>query len=141
MVASRATLRAVVALVLIVQGGCGPRGGAPATTTGPGARLYASACLACHQQNGAGVRGMQPPLAGTPVVVGDPAELLRWVMFGVRPATLPQGRYAGVMPQFGYLGDRDLALLLTFVRSSFGNHAAAITPAMVAVVRAGHGSG
>jgi mono/diheme cytochrome c family protein len=42
------------------------------------------------------------------------------------------------MPQFGYLSDDDLATLLTYVRSSFGNQASAITPSMVAEARAAH---
>jgi len=107
----------------------------------PGERLYALNCLACHQKGGEGVRGMQPPLAGTPVPVGDPAVLLAWVMFGERPAALPRGQYNGVMPQFGYLKDADLAALLTYVRGSFGNHAPAITPEMVAAARAAHRGG
>lgn len=81
---------------------------------------------------------MQPPLAGTPVAIGEPAPLLAWVMFGRRPETLPSGVYHGQMPQFGYLNDQDLATLLTHVRSSFGNHAEAVTPAMVAAARAAH---
>jgi mono/diheme cytochrome c family protein len=117
--------------------GCGP-GDGQAPPAGPGARLYASNCLACHQRNGEGVPGVQPPLAGTPVPAGDAGELLRWVMYGERPAALPRGRYAGVMPQFGYLSDADLATLLSYVRSSFGNAAPAITPAMVAEARAAH---
>ena len=116
---------------------CGS-GTGPVTPPSPGERLYAMNCLACHQRGGEGVPGVQPPLGGTPVPIGDPGELLRWVMFGERPAALPKGAYAGVMPQFGYLSDADLAALLSYVRSSFGNHAAAITPAMVAAARAAH---
>lgn len=125
----------VLALVgVFALAGCGS-GSKP---TSPGARLYTSNCLACHQRGGDGVPGVQPPLHGTPVPVGDPDVLLRWVMYGERPATLPRGAYAGVMPQFGYLSDGDLATLLSYVRASFGNDAAPITPAMVAAVRAAH---
>jgi cytochrome c6 len=115
---------------------CG--GSDPAAPPGPGERLYANNCLACHQRHGEGVPGVQPALAGTPVPAGDPDELLRWVMFGERPAALARGKYSGVMPQFGYLSDADLATLLTYVRASFGNQAAPITPAMVAAARAAH---
>jgi mono/diheme cytochrome c family protein len=128
----RLACAATVAAVLV--GGCGARG--PAPPPSPGARLYAANCLACHLKNGAGIPGVQPPLAGTPVPLGDPRELLGWVLYGERPASLPRGQYAGVMPQFGYLPDADVATLLTYVRSSFGNQAAAITPAMVAEARA-----
>lgn len=128
----------VAALATAMIAGCGP--GGPATPPSPGSRLYASNCLACHLQNGAGIPGVQPPLAGTPVPVGDPRELLAWVLYGERPASLPRGQYSGLMPQFSYLSDDDLATLLSYVRSSFGNHAAAITPAMVAEARAAHRS-
>ena len=123
---------AAVALVA-----CGPAGPPPAPSSA-GARLYASNCLACHQRDGSGIAGVQPPLARTPVPLGGADELLRWVMYGERPATLPRGGYAGVMPQFGYLSDEDLATLLSYVRSSNGNDAAPITPAMVAAARAAH---
>jgi mono/diheme cytochrome c family protein len=134
-----AALRLVFAAVLAAAAlaACGS-GGGPATPPSPGARLYANNCLACHQKNGEGIPGVQPPLAGTPVPLGDPGELLGWVLFGERPASLPRGRYSGVMPQFGYLSDADLATLLTYVRSSFGNSAGAITPAMVDEARAAH---
>jgi mono/diheme cytochrome c family protein len=125
------------ALVAATLAACGS--GGSSSSPSPGARLYANNCLACHQRDGEGVPGVQPPLAGTPVPGGDPGELLRWVMFGERPAALPKGKYSGVMPPFAYLSDADLATLLTYLRSSFGNQAPPITPAMVAEVRAAHG--
>jgi mono/diheme cytochrome c family protein len=123
---------------------CG--GGTPGTTStassappaSPGARLYVQNCIACHQRNGEGVPGVQPALAGTPVTIGDPEPLLAWVMFGVRPESLPKGEYRGVMPQYAYLSDADLAALITHVRSSFGNSASAVGPDLVAKVRAAH---
>lgn len=128
---------ATASLLALALGGCG--GGAP--PDGPGARLYAMYCLACHQRDGAGVPGVQPALAGTPVPTGDPGDLLRWVMYGQRPASLPRGQFSGVMPQFAYLSDADLALLLSYVRSNFGNQAPPVTAAMVAAARAAHRTG
>jgi mono/diheme cytochrome c family protein len=124
--------------------GCGGGGPAPATTASnaaapsPGARLYLQNCVACHQRNGEGVPGVQPSLAGTVVTTGDPEVLLAWVMYGVRPETLPKGRYRGVMPQYAYLSDADLAVLTTYVRASFGNSASAVGPDLVQKVRAAH---
>ncbi len=131
----RAVLAAFAVATALAACGAGHHPPAPPS---PGARLYVNNCLACHLGDGAGVPGVQPPLAGTPLPGGDPDVLLRWVMFGERPAALPRGQYSGVMPQFGYLSDDDLAALLSYVRSSFGNHAAPITPATVAAVRAAH---
>jgi mono/diheme cytochrome c family protein len=132
---SCAAVPLLVAAALLA--GCGGSG-SPATPPSRGERLYVSNCLACHQKGGEGVHGLQPPLAGTPVTIGDPAVLLGWVMFGERPAALPKGQYGGVMPQFSYLSDADLAALLTHVRSSFGNTAPAVDAAMVAAARAAH---
>ena len=129
---------ALLALSAILVG-CGSE--APGPGASPGARLYAMNCQSCHGAEGQGVRGMQPPLAGTPVPVGDPDVLLGWVMYGQRPAVLPRGAYAGVMPQFSYLTDADLAALLTHVRSSFGNHAAPVLPSQVAAMRSAHPRG
>jgi mono/diheme cytochrome c family protein len=121
--------------------GCGgdrPASGPTAQALSPGARLYMQNCIACHQRDGEGVPGVQPALAGTPVTLGDPEQLLAWVMYGVRPETLPKGEYRGVMPQFAYLSDADLATLATHVRTSFGNSASAVGPDLVASVRAAH---
>jgi len=84
---------------------------------------------------------MQPPLAGTPVPLGDTDVLLGWVMYGKRPVVLPRGAYAGVMPQFAFLTDADLAAVLSHVRTSFGNHAPPVTQQQVAAVRRAHPQG
>ncbi|HXQ63324.1 MAG TPA: cytochrome c [Steroidobacteraceae bacterium] len=137
-------MRFRLATAMTLLGGClvaGCGDGAPPTPATHGAHLYVANCIACHLPKGEGVKGLQPPLAGTPVTIGEPADLLGWVMFGQRPAALPKGVYGGIMPQFSYLSDADLAALLTHVRSSFGNHASPVTPAMVAAARAAHQSG
>jgi len=103
-----------------------------------GAALYETLCQSCHGRDGAGAHGVYAPLAGTPVPNGDPAKMLAWVLYGERPALLPRGQFAGVMPQFGFLSDEDAASVTTHVRHSFGNAAAPIDAAMVAAVRATH---
>jgi cytochrome c oxidase cbb3-type subunit 2 len=135
----RPAARLLLGLMAALAAACGPA--RPAVDATPGARLYAVNCSGCHGAAGAGVRGMQPPLAGTPVPNGAPDVLLDWVMYGHRPAALPRGIYAGVMPQFAFLTDADLAVVLSWVRSSFGNHAGPVTPQMVAAARLAHPRG
>ncbi|MEI8298124.1 MAG: cytochrome c [Pseudomonadota bacterium] len=132
----RPVVRLLLVLLTALIAACGPA--RPGAGASPGARLYAVNCSGCHGAAGTGVRGMQPPLAGTPVPNGEPDVLLAWVMFGHRPAVLPRGIYAGVMPQFAFLTDADLAALLSWVRASFGNHAEPVTPQMVAAARLAH---
>jgi len=133
--------RALAALLLLAGACAGCGSAAPGAGASPGARLYAMNCQTCHGAEGQGVRGMQPPLAGTPVPLGDADVLLGWVMYGERPTVLPRGAYAGVMPQFAYLTDADLAALLSHVRASFGNHASPVPQAQVAAVRRAHPKG
>jgi mono/diheme cytochrome c family protein len=112
----------------------------PATTLEPpapntsqtGQRIYDGSCVPCHQQNGAGIPGAYPSLAGSPVVAGDPAELALWVIRGQRPASMPQGRYATQMLQFGWMKPADAAALFTYLRSNFGNSAPPVNAATVA---------
>ena len=82
-------------------------------------------CSACHQATGKGVKGAFPPLAGSPLVQGDPKIVMTTVLNG----------RAG-MPAFkDDLTDADLAAILTYVRSSWGNKASAIKPSDVAAAR------
>jgi mono/diheme cytochrome c family protein len=97
-----------------------------------GARLYAGNCIGCHQANGQGIPGVYPSLAGSPLVLGDPAPMASWIVKGQRPPVTPAGRYPTIMPQFAWLKPADVAALLTYLRSSFGNHAAAVDPDVIA---------
>jgi len=97
-----------------------------------GARIYRGNCIACHQESGLGLAGVYPSLVGSPVVLGDPAPLARWVVQGQRPPGMPVGRFATVMPKFGWMKARDGAALLTYLRSRFGNSAPPVTAAAVA---------
>jgi cytochrome c oxidase subunit 2 len=97
-----------------------------------GGRIYNSNCLPCHQENGAGIPGVYPSLAGSPVVQGDVAELALWVLKGQRPKSMPVGRYSTQMMQFGWMKPADAAALFTYLRTSFGNSASAVDAATVA---------
>ena len=111
--------------------------GAAAGNTGPtaeqlGERIYSGNCVPCHQQNGAGIPGVYPSLAGSAVVTGDPVELARWVMQGQRPHSMPAGRYSTQMLQFGWMKPADAAALFTYLRSNFGNSAPPVDAVAVA---------
>jgi mono/diheme cytochrome c family protein len=97
-----------------------------------GERIYSGNCVPCHQQGGAGIPGVYPSLAASPVVLGDPDELALWVIKGQRPASMRAGRYATQMLQFGWMKPADAAALFTYLRSSFGNSAPPVDAATVA---------
>jgi alcohol dehydrogenase (quinone), cytochrome c subunit len=111
----------------------GPAGAAAASQSlALGGRLYDGNCVPCHQQNGVGIPGVYPSLVGSPVVLGDPAELARWVVKGQRPPSMPVGRYSTQMLQFGWMQPADAAALFSYLRSNFGNSAAPVDAATVA---------
>jgi mono/diheme cytochrome c family protein len=97
-----------------------------------GARIYSGNCVPCHQQNGVGIPSVYPSLAGSSVVLGDPAQLARWVIKGQRPPSMPAGRYPTQMLQFGWMKPADAAALFSYLRSNFGNSAAPVDSAAVA---------
>ncbi len=78
---------------------------------------------------------MYPSLAQSPVANGDPTELVRWVLTGKRPASMPAGRYSTQMLQFGWMNDSQAAAVLSYVRSHLGNSAPPLDAATVAAAR------
>jgi mono/diheme cytochrome c family protein len=113
-------------------------GGAAATPAagGNGAAVFARTCQTCHQANGQGMPNAFPPLAGSPIVQGDKARFIRLVLHGLQgPITVEGKKFNGMMPPQGSLNDADLAAVLTYERSNFGNHADAVTAAEVAAER------
>jgi len=51
------------------------------------------------------------------------------------PVEVRGERYDGFMPPFGHLSDDELAALLSYVRSAWGNDADPVPPALVQKVR------
>jgi mono/diheme cytochrome c family protein len=93
----------------------------------PGKSLFLANCSACHKADATGVKGAFPALAGDAFVVGPKANPVTRVLNG-----------RGGMPSFkADLNDDQVAAILTYVRSSFGNSAEAVSPADVAAARKG----
>lgn len=86
-------------------------------------------CAACHGQDGMGVQAgpskMAPPLAGSKIATGDPAEMALVILKGIAKEN---ATYLGVMaPLEAAFDDQKLADVMTYVRGSFGNTAAPVT--------------
>lgn len=100
-------------------------------------KLYNTFCGTCHQQNGKGARGRMPPLAGTDWVTGDKSRLINIVLNGLQGNIEVNGEsYNSVMPPHRFLQDEEIAVILTYIRKSFGNQASAVTVAEVKKERA-----
>jgi len=88
-----------------------------------GEKVYTANCVACHQATGKGLEAMKAPaLAGNKLVTGAKQEPIDTVLNG-RPNT--------AMQPFKQLSDAEIAAVLTYVRSSWGNKASDVQPAEV----------
>jgi mono/diheme cytochrome c family protein len=100
-----------------------------------GKRLYSN-CMSCHQANGRGLPPVYPPLRGSEIVHGDAVTLVKIVMYGLEGKIEVDGQtYNQVMPAAPVRGDDEIAAVLTYVRSAWGNSGSAIDAALVAKVR------
>jgi mono/diheme cytochrome c family protein len=113
----------------------------PAAGAVDGAQLFGAKCVACHQAAGTGVPGVFPPLAGSEWVQGDPKILVKLVLLGVSGEIEVKGaKYNGLMPPFkDTLSDAEIAAVLSYVRSQWGNSAPPVDAAAVTEGRAAVG--
>ncbi len=112
-----------------------------------GAKVYERQCLQCHGEQGEGVKTSTgevayPALAGNrAVLLHDPTNLVQLVLYGgYGPATQGHPRPFGMPPAVLELDDRDIAAVLTHLRSRWGNQASEVTPLQVNRIRAAQGS-
>jgi len=78
-----------------------------------GEAVYKANCLACHQANGQGIKGVFPALDGSPIATVKTriTEHIRQVIYGKNN-----------MPAFGeQLSDTDIAAVVTYERNVWGN--------------------
>jgi len=97
-------------------------------------------CLTCHQATGEGLPGVFPPLAGSEWVNGPASRPIAILIHGLQGEITVKGtKYNNQMMPYGtgaVLNDDEVAAVLTYVRSNFGNTAPAVSSADVAKVRA-----
>jgi mono/diheme cytochrome c family protein len=113
-----------------------------------GKKQFASACIACHQADGKGLTGVNPPLAGSDWVNGSEERLVRIVLHGLKgPVKVLGVEYsAAAMPVFGKVAgsgyswsDEKIAAVLTYVRQEWGNKSGPISTELVTAVRTKEG--
>ena len=92
-----------------------------------GKQIYSAKCVACHQANGNGVAGVFPPLAASEWVTGDETILTHILLHGVNGELEVKGvTYKGAMPAWKSLSDDELAAVMSYIRTDWGNVAPAI---------------
>ena len=106
-----------------------------------GKRLYTANCAQCHQASGLGQAGVYPPLAESEWVVGSKNRLIAILHKGIAGVIHVKGNvYNNNMPAWGdgapvQLKDDQIAAVLTYIRSDWGNNAGPIGVEEVAAKR------
>ena len=102
-----------------------------------GAQLYLNNCAGCHRSDGKGYHKAFPALAGNAVLqTADPTSAINIVLSGgmvpathTAPSALVMGGYANS------LNDQQIADVVSFIQTSWGNHGGKATAAQVAKLR------
>ena len=108
-----------------------------------GLKTYERHCAQCHGEQGQGVHTSNgqiayPALAGNRAVqLRDPTNLVQLVLYGgYSPATAGHPRPFGMPPFVLELDDRDIAAVLTHLRTQWGNLGGEVTALQVNRIRA-----
>ena len=116
-----------------------PKSGAAAALA-RGKTVYESVCGICHAPDGTGKAGQAPPLAGSGLVNAKGFNRLAHVpLAGLTGPIQVAGKDWNLsMAAMGAaLSDDDLAAVLTYIRTSWGNKASAVTGEDIKKIRAG----
>jgi len=101
-----------------------------------GQKVFTANCASCHQATGLGLPGTFPPLAGSEYTNGDAKRHIGIVLKGLNgPVTVGGKSFNGVMPPFNTLSDEDLASVVTYERTAWGNHGSVVKPEDVKAAR------
>jgi len=108
---------------------------AASAATDHGKEVYDRICTTCHQPDGRGMAGVFPPLAQSDFLMHDSERAIRVLLEGLQgPVTVNGQTFNGVMPNFS-LSDKEIASVLSYVRTNFGNAGSPVALADVQRVR------
>ena len=106
----------------------------PSLTTAQAESLYIANCSGCHGAIGRGATDIAPALAANPSVTGDPRKVIHVVLDGSLGPIKERGTtWTGSMPPWrGTLSNAQLAAVITYIRTQWGNKASPVTQQQVA---------
>ncbi|PJJ09197.1 dissimilatory nitrite reductase (NO-forming) copper type apoprotein [Flavobacterium sp. 1] len=100
-----------------------------------GKGIFGTTCFACHQSEGQGVPNAFPPLAKSDYLNADPKRAIQTVIRGLSGEIVVNGKKINSVMPSQNLSDDEIADVLTYVYSSWGNNKTVVTPAMVKAQR------
>jgi mono/diheme cytochrome c family protein len=114
-----------------------PRSG-EAALAARGKTVYENVCGICHGNDGLGKANQAPPLAGSEWVARDAASLARVPLVGLNGPIQVSGHdwNLAMAPMGAGLSDADLAAVLTYLRTAWGNKSSPVSEADMKAIRA-----
>jgi mono/diheme cytochrome c family protein len=100
-----------------------------------GKEVYNTQCITCHMEKGEGIESVFPPLAKSDYLMADKTRSIKQILEGASGEMTVNGKtYNGEMPAID-LTDEQVSDVLNYVRNSWGNKGAAVTPGEVKATR------
>jgi mono/diheme cytochrome c family protein/glucose/arabinose dehydrogenase len=106
-----------------------------------GRKHYLATCAGCHGTDGAGMKRMAPPLAGSDWVLGNEKRLVLLILHGLEgPVDVAGKKYDApdilpVMPSHSTMDDGAIRAVMTYIRNEWGNSAPPISGRLVGKTR------
>jgi cytochrome c553 len=128
------TLPDIAGATVSASGASGPVELALLSDYDTGRVIYARECGGCHGAEGEGHEPAGPPLvANRATTLPLATNAIRLLLFGgFAPGTRDDPRPLGMPPYYPSLTDVEIAAVLTYVRTSWGNLGSAVSPSEVA---------
>ena len=87
-----------------------------------GKEIYAKHCVACHQQDARGVKGIFPPLKDSDYFLEDPKRAIHNVLFGQNEEITVNGdKYKGLMPPVK-ISDAEVVKVVNYLLNEVNNN-------------------
>lgn len=100
-----------------------------------GKEIFGTTCFACHQSEGQGIPGAFPPLAKSDYLNADSKRAIKTILHGLSGEITVNGKkFNSVMPAQN-LSDDEIANVMTYIYSNWGNNKTEVTPEMVKAQR------
>lgn len=85
--------------------------------------IYENECMICHMENGEGLSGAFPPLAGSDYFQDDISKAVAVILNGLEGEVIVNGQsYYGIMDPVP-LSDQELADVLNYIQNGWGGNA------------------
>mgnify|MGYP005666611501 CR=1 FL=1 len=87
-----------------------------------GAILYENFCASCHMEDGVGLEGLIPPLAGADFLKNNNLQTACIIRKGITDSLMVNGRlYTDPMAAIPQLSDFDINNIINYINQAWGN--------------------